>query len=295
MKDRLCSDVALAPLTAYQVGGPAEWYLQPSKVEVLDETLGWARQQGLPVTVVGAGTNLLVSDTGISGLVIHLRSWRGVDVVEAGIVDVRAGESIAALSYQLARRGWSGLEWAVGVPGSVGGAAVMNAGAHGAQFSDSLVSIDVLTESGERKRLLASELEMGYRSSVLQIRDWVILGARLRLTPGYEPAQLLARIDEYNTFRHRTQPSGFPNCGSVFRNPPEGSKAGWMLDRSGLKGYQVGAAQVAEQHANSILNRGGATARDILTLMERMRERVFDDWGVILKAEVRILGSEVFG
>ncbi|MBW4697591.1 MAG: UDP-N-acetylmuramate dehydrogenase [Aphanocapsa lilacina HA4352-LM1] len=291
MKDQLQPGVSLALLTAYQVGGPAEWYLQPTKAEVLDEALGWARRSELPVTVIGAGTNLLISDAGIGGLVIHLRSWRGTQILEEGLIEVKAGESIAALTFQMARRGWAGLEWAVGVPGSIGGAVVMNAGAHGAQFSDTLESVEVLIETGERRRVAAGELGLAYRSSLLQQRDWVVLSARLRLAPGHEPARLIEHIDEFNAFRHRTQPSGFPNCGSVFRNPGGEKKAGWMLDRSGLKGQSVGAAQVAEQHANFILNRGGATARDILTLMIRMRDRVVADWGIALKPEVRFLGQ----
>jgi UDP-N-acetylmuramate dehydrogenase len=293
MKDQVEAHVPLALLTAYQVGGNAEWFIQPSRREVLDESLAWARNSQLPITVIGAGTNLLISDEGIPGLVVHLRSWRGIETLDEGLLDVHAGESIAALSWLVARKGWAGLEWAVGVPGSVGGAVVMNAGAHGAQMADNLVSVDVLTETGERRTLTAEQLELGYRHSALQERQWIVLSARLQLEIGKDPAILLQTLNTFNDYRHRTQPSGFPNCGSVFRNPKEGQRAGWLIEQCGMKGYQVGAAQVAEKHANFILNRGGATAKDILVLMERMRSQVYDHWGVSLEPEVRMLGHQI--
>jgi UDP-N-acetylmuramate dehydrogenase len=293
MKDQVEANVPLALLTAYQVGGNAEWFVQPSHEKALSESLAWARDFQLPITVIGAGTNLLVSDEGIPGLVVHLRSWRGIETIDEGLLDVRAGESIAALSWLVARKGWAGLEWAVGVPGSVGGAVVMNAGAHGAQMADNLVSVEVLTETGERRTLTAEQLEFSYRHSVLQERPWIVLSARIQLETGKDPATLTQTLTTFNDYRHRTQPSGFPNCGSVFRNPKEGQRAGWLIEQCGLKGYRVGAAQVAEKHANFILNRGGATAKDILVLMERMRSQVYDRWGVSLEPEVRMLGHQI--
>jgi UDP-N-acetylmuramate dehydrogenase len=293
MKDQVEANVPLALLTAYQVGGNAEWFVQPSHEKVLSESLAWARDSLLPITVIGAGTNLLVSDQGIPGLVVHLRSWRGIETLGEGLLDVRAGESIAALSWLVARKGWAGLEWAVGVPGSIGGAVVMNAGAHGAQMADNLVSVEVLTETGERRTLTAEQLELSYRHSALQEHPWIVLSARIQLETDRDPATLTQTLNAFNDYRHRTQPSGFPNCGSVFRNPKEGHRAGWLIEQCGLKGYQVGAAQVAEKHANFILNRGGATAKDILVLMERMRSQVYDRWGVSLEPEVRMLGHQI--
>jgi UDP-N-acetylmuramate dehydrogenase len=293
MKDQVEANVPLALLTAYQVGGNAEWFVQPSHEKVLSESLTWARDSQLPITVIGAGTNLLISDEGIPGLVVHLRSWRGIETLGEGLLEVRAGESIAALSWLVARKGWAGLEWAVGVPGSVGGAVVMNAGAHGAQMADNLVSVEVLTETGVQRTVTAEQLELSYRHSVLQERQWIVLSARIQLETGKDSATLTQTLTAFNDYRHRTQPSGFPNCGSVFRNPKEGHRAGWLIEQCGLKGYQVGAAQVAEKHANFILNRGGATAKDILVLMERMRSQVYDRWGVSLEPEVRMVGHQI--
>lgn len=293
MKDQVEATVPLALLSAYQVGGAAEWFVQPSRHEVLDESLAWARDSQLPITVIGAGTNLLISDQGIPGLVVSLRSWRGIEILEEGLLEVRAGESIAALSWLAARKGWAGLEWGVGVPGSVGGAVVMNAGAHGAQMADNLVSVEVLTESGEHRTLNAKQLQLSYRHSLLQERPWIVLSARIQLEVGKDPATLTQTLNAFNDYRHRTQPSGFPNCGSVFRNPKEGHRAGWLIEQCGLKGYQVGAAQVAEKHANFILNLGGATAADILLLMERMGSQVYDRWGITLQPEVRMLGHQI--
>ncbi|MBC8122518.1 MAG: UDP-N-acetylmuramate dehydrogenase [Gemmatimonadaceae bacterium] len=299
MSGQLTREVALAPFTSFQVGGPAEWFLQPDCDLTMTDTLAWVRQEGLPVTVLGLGTNMLISDHGVRGLVLHLKTWRGVRVLEEGIIEVRAGEPIARLSLQMARRGWAGLEWSIGVPGSVGGAVVMNAGAHGSQMADTLESVEVLTETGERRFLDAGELGLGYRSSALQNRGWVVLNARIRLLPGGDAGQLVEKIEGYSSHRRRTQPTGFPNCGSVFRNPTKQSNielpsyaAGWLLEHCNLKGLRVGAAQVAEQHANFILNRGGATARDILSLMRQMRDRVYQQWGVLLEPEVRILGED---
>lgn len=300
MNSRLTREVTLAPFTSFQVGGPAEWFLQPDCDQTLTDTLAWVREEGLPVTVLGLGTNMLISDHGVRGLVLHLKTWRGIRVLEEGIIEVRSGEPIARLSLQMARRGWAGLEWAIGVPGSVGGAVVMNAGAHGSQMADTLESVEVLTETGERRLLDAGELGLGYRSSALQNRGWVVLNARIRLTPGADAGHLVEKIEHYSSHRRQTQPTGFPNCGSVFRNPLRQSAielpsyaAGWLLDHCNLKGQRVGAAQVAEQHANFILNRGGATARDILLLMRQMRERVYQRWGVLLEPEVRILGENL--
>jgi len=293
MKDQVEANVPLALLTAYQVGGPAQWFIQPSRYESLTESLAWARDSQLPITVIGAGTNLLISDQGIAGLVVHLRSWRGIEILDEGLLEVRAGESIAALSWLVARKGWAGLEWAVGVPGSVGGAVVMNAGAHSAQMADNLISVEVLTETGEQLTLTAEQLQFSYRHSLLQERPWIVLSARIQLETGKDPATLTQTLNAFNDYRHRTQPSGFPNWGSVFRNPKEGHRAGWLIEQCGLKGYQVGAAQVAEKHANFILNLGGATAADILILMERMRSQVYDRWGVSLEPEVRMLGHQI--
>jgi UDP-N-acetylmuramate dehydrogenase len=282
--------VVLAPFTAYQVGGPAQWFIQPKSIPELQSALGWAKEHDLPITWLGFGSNVLISDQGIRGLVICLRSLQHMEV-EGDLVRVAAGVSLTKLAMKTARLGLGGMEWAVGIPGSVGGGVVMNCGAHGQDMSESVVSIQVMTPGGTLETWEAADLAYSYRTSLLQTKvDHVVLEATLHLAAGQDPKVCEAHVERCNHYRKTTQPAGFPTCGSVFRNPkPHG--AGWLIERTGLKGTRIGGVEVSELHANFFLNREGATAQDIIDLMKYVQDKVWERWQVPLQPEVKLLGE----
>jgi UDP-N-acetylmuramate dehydrogenase len=263
----------------------------PRRAEDLPVYLEWARRQHLPITLLGAGSNLLISDRGLPGLVIGTRRLRSIHFnAETGQVTVGAGEPIPRLAWQLAALGWQGLEWSVGIPGTIGGAVVMNAGAHGACIANMLVSAQVLLPNGTTRTLTPPEFNYSYRTSCLQGRDWLVTQATFQLQPGWDPQQLTAITQEHLDHRRASQPYHMPSCGSVFRNP-DAYKAGWLIEQTGLKGFRIGSAEVAERHANFILNCGGATASDIFQLIRHVQRTVEDRWSLRLEPEVKILGD----
>lgn len=283
------SQVPLATLTSFRVGGPAEWYVAPQSLEALQASFEWAASEGLAVTLLGAGSNLLVSDRGIPGLVIGTRHLRHAEFnPETGRVTVAAGEPLPRLAWQAAERGWQGLEWAVGIPGSVGGATVMNAGAHKSCIADLLVNAQVLSSSG-LKTLTPEQLGYSYRTSLLQGSQHLVTQATFQLQPGANPEEVMATTAQHLEQRRQTQPYHLPSCGSVFRNPLPYT-AGWLIEQTGLKGYQIGAAQIAQRHANFILNCGGAKASDIWQLIKYVQQQVEQSWSLKLVPEVKMLG-----
>lgn len=281
---------SLANLTTFKVGGPAEWFAAPRSVGDLQACVQWANAEGLPITRLGAGSNLLISDRGLPGLVICTRYLRQVEFEPAGQVIAAAGMPMATLAWKVAKRGWRGLVWTVGIPGTVGGAVVMNAGAHGSDTQAILVSTEVLNPDGSLVTLLPDQLQFKYRTSVLQSDPRIVTQATFQLQPGYDPQIVRAETAADLEQRRSTQPYHLPSCGSVFRNPLPKS-AGWLIEQSGLKGFKVGQAQVAEQHANFILNCGGATATDIFTLIRHIQGIVDAKWSLQLRPEVQILGD----
>ncbi len=283
--------VSLATLTSFRVGGPAEWYVAPHNTEDLQASLEWARNREMAISLLGAGSNLLISDRGLPGLVIGTRHLRqSYFDPDTGRVTVGAGEPLPRLAWQAAERGWEGLEWAVGIPGTVGGAVVMNAGAHQSCAADILVSARVLLPNGQEEILTKKQLGYRYRTSDLQGSDRLVSQATFQLRPGADPAKVLAATNTHLEHRKTTQPYHLPSCGSVFRNPGP-QTAGWLIEQTGLKGYQIGGAQVAQRHANFILNCGGAKASEIFQLIRYVQQQVERHWSLCLEPEVRILGE----
>ncbi|MBC1219053.1 UDP-N-acetylmuramate dehydrogenase [Nostoc sp. UCD121] len=281
----------LSAFTSYRVGGAADLYAAPRNLEALQASLKYAKERDLKVTTLGAGSNLLVSDGGISGLVIATRHLRFSSFdPQTGQLTVAAGESIPSLAWAAAELGWQGLEWAVGIPGTAGGAVVMNAGAHNSCIADMLVSAEVLSPNGTLETLTPEQLGYSYRTSLLQGGDRIVTKATLQLAPGADPAKVVAITKEHKKHRLSTQPYNFPSCGSVFRNPKPYS-AGWLIEQTGLKGYQIGGAQVALLHANFIVNRGGAKASDIFCLIRHIQHQVQERWSINLEPEVKMLGE----
>ncbi|MBA2748406.1 MAG: UDP-N-acetylmuramate dehydrogenase [Tatlockia sp.] len=285
------AQVSLATLTSFRVGGPAEWYAAPRNLDQLKASFEYAQTRDLAITMLGAGSNLLISDRGIPGLVISTRHLRHSDFdPQTGTVTVAAGEPLPRLAWQAAERGWQGLEWAVGIPGSVGGAVVMNAGAHKTCIADMLVNAQVVLPSGKIEILSLEELGYSYRTSLLQGSNRLVTRATLQLQPGFDSSLVMATTSQHLEQRKKSQPYHLPSCGSVFRNPLPYT-AGWLIEQSGLKGYQVGAAQIAQRHANFILNCGGAKANDIFSLINHVQQQVQQNWSVWLHPEVRMLGE----
>jgi UDP-N-acetylmuramate dehydrogenase len=284
--------VELREYTTWKVGGPAEWFAEPGGSAELQALLVWRLAAGLPLHCLGAGSNLLIADAGLAGLCLCLRRLQGSRLdAQDGWVEAEAGEPIPTLARKAARAGLSGLEWAVGIPGTVGGAAVMNAGAQGGCTAEWLHSVRVLDPARPDQpfTLEARELAFDYRHSRLQHEPLVVLSARFRLQSGHDPAEVTARTSTNLHSRTSTQPYQQPSCGSVFRNP-EPRKAGRLIEELGLKGLSIGGAQVSPIHANFIVNTGKATAADIDALIAAVQERVDAAHQVRLHPEVKRLG-----
>jgi UDP-N-acetylmuramate dehydrogenase len=290
---KILPQVALAKFTTWKVGGPAEWAIEPTNLVETQAAIAWAKANSLPITFLGAGSNLLIGDTGLPGLVIITRHLRWIETkfdVELCQIEVGAGKMIGSLAWQAARKGWTKLEWAAGIPGTVGGAVVMNAGAHGSSMQDVLVSTQVLNTQGEVLTLQPADLDYSYRHSNLQGSDLLVISATLQLTAAANAAAVVGKTQKDLERRHTTQPYDQPSCGSVFRNPlPQFSAK--LIQDSGLKGHRIGGAEVSELHANFIINCGDATATDIFQLIGYVKQQVKDKWGVDLETEVKMMGE----
>jgi len=284
--------VPLRDFTTWRVGGPAEWFAEPADLAELQALCAWARAEGLVQRSLGAGSNLLIADQGLPGLTLCLRRLQGSQLDgSSGLVQAQAGEPLPSLARKAARGGLGGLEWAVGIPGTVGGAVVMNAGAQGGCIADCLETVQLLDpqQPYQLLELDARELAFAYRHSRLQVEDWIVVAARFRLQSGLDPAAVSARTSANLHGRTSTQPYQQPSCGSVFRNP-EPHKAGQLIEALGLKGRQIGGAQVSPLHANFIVNVGDATATDILSLIALVQDQVLHGHGLALQPEVKRLG-----
>jgi len=286
-EESLVSRVPLWPHTSLRVGGPAAFLADPIDLEEVAGLLRWAQGAGRSFIVLGAGSNMIFSDAGYEGLVLRTGGLRG-RWVEGARVRVAAGERLPEVAWWAARSGLAGLEWACGIPGSVGGAVAMNAGAHGAAIAGILASVDVLDPDGVLT-LPAEALRLGYRTSRLLTGEvsGVIVEATFELAPA-DPAACVARARSHIAERVRKLPVG-ASAGCIFRNPVEGPTAGQLLDRAGCKGLRIGDAMVSTIHANVILNEGTDNAGEVLELIARMKERVLTTHGVELREEVVIV------
>ncbi len=287
------SAVSLKGLTTWKVGGAAEWYLEPRTLTETQGGLAWARQNGLPITLIGAGSNLLISDRGLAGLVICTRHLRHLNTQfdnETQSISADAGKMVASLAWQAARRGWGGMEWAAGIPGTLGGAVVMNAGAHGHSTQEILVSAQVLNLDGSIETLTNPDLNYSYRTSDLQGDLRIVISAKFQLQAAGDAEEIKARTFRDLEKRHSTQPYDRSSCGSVFRNPtPQHAAA--LIEGLGLKGYRIGDAEVSTLHANFIINRQDATASEIRELIYYVQTQVKAKHSIELEPEVKMLGE----
>ena len=286
--DRVLENAPMSRYTTFRVGGPADVLFLPASVEELRTALAAAKAEGVPVCLIGNGSNLIVRDGGIRGLVIALGEPFSEVRVEGAQVWAQAGARLSAVAAAAQRAGLAGLEFASGIPGTLGGGCAMNAGAYGGELKDVLVWADVLLD-GELRRLSRDEMEMGYRSTMTLRRGATVLSACFELRQD-DPEAIQERMRDLANRRREKQPLNLPSAGSTFKRP-EGHFAGALIEQCGLKGCRIGGAQVSEKHAGFIVNVGDATAADILQLIAHVQAVVQAQTGVQLETEVRVLGE----
>ena len=275
--------------TTFRIGGPADALALPKTPEEVAEVVRFCHEHAQPYYVLGNGSNLLVSDEGYRGLVLQLyRNFNDIQV-NGETITVQSGAMLAAVARTAYQTGQTGLEFASGIPGTIGGAVVMNAGAYGGEMKNVLKEVTVLTKEGEVLVIPAKALELGYRTSVIPKNGWIVLGAVLQLKKG-DQEQILARMEELKEQRITKQPLDLPSAGSTFKRP-EGYFAGKLIMDAGLRGFTVGGAQVSEKHCGFVVNRGNATAADVWELICEVKRRVKEMTGVELEPEVKLLGD----
>lgn len=283
----------MAAHTTFRVGGPADYFTEPGDEETLARVQALCRREGMASCILGNGSNLLVSDSGYRGMMILLgKAWSGI-TVDGRRICAGAGAMLSAVSRRAWKAGLTGLEFASGIPGTVGGAVVMNAGAYGSEISAVLKSVRVMTAEGEVLTIPAGELSLGYRTSCIQTKGYTVLEAEFALEIG-DPAAIGSRMEELAAQRRQKQPLEYPSAGSTFKRP-EGYFAGRLIQDAGLRGFCVGGAQVSEKHCGFVINKGGASASDIMRLCCQVQQRVREQFGVELELEVKVLGDFGFG
>jgi UDP-N-acetylmuramate dehydrogenase len=288
-QDQILIDEPLASYTTFRIGGPAAFLIQPKSTEEIVNTVRLCQELKYPYYVMGNGSNLLVSDKGFQGAVIKLGQAYGNILIKDGVVCAQSGVLLSRLASEIAEKGFAGFEFAAGIPGTLGGAVTMNAGAYGGEIKQTIVSATVLNKDGEVLTLNKDELNLGYRKSIIQEQDMIVLEASFVFESG-DKDEIRSLINELNEKRRDKQPLECPSAGSTFKRP-EGHFAGKLIMDSGLRGYQVGNAQVSEKHCGFVINKGGATAVEVRALIKEIVEIVYDKFGVTLEPEVKLLGE----
>ncbi|MHC0037258.1 UDP-N-acetylmuramate dehydrogenase [Pseudoneobacillus sp. C159] len=280
----------LANHTTMKIGGPVDIFIEPSSIENIEKLMELIIKYKTPWRAIGRGSNLLVSDLGMEGIVIKLGAGLDHLTINGQSITVGGGHSLVSLSTIISKKGYSGLEFASGIPGSVGGAVYMNAGAHGSDISKILEKARVLFEDGTISWLSNQEMEFSYRTSCLQKkRPGIVLEAVFQLTEG-DRAKIVDEMQKNKDYRKKTQPYNFPCAGSIFRNPLP-HYAGKLIESAGLKGYSIGGAKISEMHGNFIVNAGNGKAQDVLDLIQHVKKTIFDLYQIEMETEVEIIGK----
>ena len=288
-KEQVLEAESMSRHTTFRIGGPADLFVVPKSVDEIAEVLKICREEKAPYFILGNGSNLLVSDKGYRGVVVQLYRGFGKITVSGEEIHAQAGALLSGIAAAARDASLTGFEFAGGIPGTLGGAVVMNAGAYGGEMKDVLKEVTVLTPEGEILTLQTDELHMGYRTSVVKEAGYIVLEAVLSLAKG-DPEAIRSRMQELAGMRSSKQPLSYPSAGSTFKRP-EGYFAGKLIMDSGLRGYQVGGAQVSEKHCGFVINAGNATAEDVCRLMEDVQRIVREKFGVTLEPEVKFLGE----
>ena len=289
-KDSILIDEPMSRHTTFRVGGPADFFVTPKAKEEVRDVIRICKEAGMPYYIIGNGSNLLVSDAGYRGVIVQIYKEMNEVKVEGDLVKAQAGALLSGIAAKALGAELSGFEFASGIPGTIGGACVMNAGAYGGEMKDVLESVTVLTGEGKIIELGRNELELGYRTSVIAKKGYIVLEAVLKLERG-DGEKIKTYMDELKEKRVTKQPLEYPSAGSTFKRP-EGYFAGKLIEDAGLRGFQVGGAQVSEKHCGFVINRDHATAADIMELMRQVQIRVKENSGVDLEPEVKRLGDE---
>ncbi len=287
--DRIKCNEPMKLHTTFRAGGPADFFAVPETKEEVRGLVRLCEDAGMPYYIIGNGSNLLVSDRGYRGLIIQIYKEMGRITAANGQITAQSGALLSRVAAKALEEGLSGLEFASGIPGTLGGACMMNAGAYGGEMKDVLSSVLVLTPEGEFLTLHSGELDMGYRTSVISKKGYIVLEACIQLEKG-DKESIRSRMEELRKKRTSKQPLEYPSAGSTFKRP-EGYFAGKLIEDAGLRGFRVGGAQVSEKHCGFVINRDGASAAEIAELMRQVSARVEEKFGVVLEPEVRRLGE----
>ena len=290
-ESRILENESMAKHISFRVGGCADYYVNCTDRKELSSLLSFLTEEGVPHMLIGNGSNLLFRDSGYRGVIIHLEGEFQDCEVQGDTVIAGSGKLLSSVSSLAAKSGLAGMEFASGIPGSIGGAIYMNAGAYGGEMKDIVTRVWLMSPDGKEETVrTGTEMEFAYRNSCLQRTGEIVTKVELKLQP--EDAEAIqARIAELTEKRVQKQPVNYPSAGSTFKRPAEGYAAA-LIQESGLKGVSVGGAEVSEKHSGFIINKGGATATDVLQLMELVEKKVYEDSGIHLEPEVRIIGEE---
>lgn len=274
--------------TTFRVGGPADYFVMPESSGEVQQVINLCREEKMPYYVIGNGSNLLVSDEGYRGVILQIYRTMSRIEAEGTLIRAQAGALLSAIAAKAYENSLTGFEFAAGIPGTIGGASVMNAGAYGGEMKDVIRSVTALDRDGKIRKIEREDLEMGYRTSIISKEGYITLEAEIELSEG-KPEEIKALMDDLRTRRVTKQPLEYPSAGSTFKRP-EGYFAGKLIQDTGLAGFQVGGAQVSEKHCGFVINKENATAADIDSLMRQVSEKVKEKFGVTLEPEVKRLG-----
>lgn len=288
--DSVCTDELMSRHTTFRIGGPASVFVTPKSEKDLVTAIEICRSQGAPYFILGNGSNLLVSDQGYDGVVVHIGSDLRDISVEGTEITAKTGAMLSQVAHAALAHGLTGMEFAAGIPGSLGGACMMNAGAYGGEMSQILVGVRALDDKGQIVELAADQLELGYRHSIMMEKQYVVLGARIHLEKG-NPEKIQAQMDDLKEKRIAKQPLEYPSAGSTFKRP-EGAFAGKLIMDAGLRGFRIGDAMVSEKHCGFVVNAGKATAEDVCGVISHVQQVVMEKYGKELEPEIRFLGFD---
>lgn len=287
-KEQILKNEPMDRHTTFRVGGPADYFLLPT-IESMPEVLDILHRNQIPVTIIGNGSNLLISDKGIRGAVIEVGKQMSDVFVQGECITAQAGAILSKIASAAYKNGLSGMEFAAGIPGSIGGAVVMNAGAYGGEMKDIVLSATVMKRDGTVQKLANEQLDFAYRHSCIVEQEYLVLDVKIRLHKA-EPKQIFQKMEELKGQRISKQPLEYPSAGSTFQRP-KGNFAGKLIMDAGLSGFTIGGAQVSEKHCGFVINKGGATAADIFALIQHIQKTVKEQFGAELKTEVKMLGE----
>ena len=282
-------DESMANHTTFRIGGNADIFVTPTNIEEIKEIIALCQEHEMPFYIVGNGSNLLVGDKGYRGLIIQIYSEMNQIIVEDDYIKAEAGALLSKIASKALANSLTGFEFASGIPGTLGGAVFMNAGAYGGEMKDILYSVTALTPDGTIMVIPKEELELGYRTSVVSKRKYIVLSAMIKLQQG-EKQKISDRMEELKEQRTTKQPLEFPSAGSTFKRPV-GHFTGKLIQEAGLCGFQVGGAAISEKHCGFVINKDHATAKDVVALMQQVSEKIEEQFGVILEPEIKKLGE----